>query len=71
MNCGQTLFHPPSCAARLQKMTMTCGRITDYTSCVAREPLWRTITVRNQNTTQARYGTRTFVVLLSSYEQSR
>ena len=48
---------------------MTCGRITNYTSCVAREPLWRTITVRNQNTTQARYGTRPFVVLLSSDEQ--
>ena len=47
---------------------MTCGRITNYTSCVAREPLWRTITVRNQNTSQARYGT--FVVLLSSDEQS-
>ena len=49
---------------------MTCGRITNYTSCVAREPLWRTITVRNQNTSQARYGTRPFVVLLSSDEQS-
>ena len=70
MNCGQTMFNPPSCAAWLQQMTMTCGRITNYTSWVAREPLWRTITVRNQNTTQARYGTRTFVVLLSSYEQS-
>ena len=51
-------------------MTMTCGRITNYASCVAREPLWRTITVRNQNTSQARYGTRPFVVLLSSDEQS-
>ena len=49
---------------------MNCGRITNYTSCVAREPLWRTITVRNQNTSQARYGTRPFVVLLSSDEQS-
>ena len=71
MNCGQKLFNPPSCAARLlQQMTMTCGRITNYTSCVAREPLWRTITVHNQNTTQARCRTRTFVVLLSSDEQS-
>ena len=70
MNCGQKLFNPPSCAAWLQQMTMTCGGITNYTSCVAREPLWRTITVRNHNTTQARYGTRTFVVLLSSDEQS-
>ena len=26
-NCGQKLFNPPSCAARLQQMTMTCGRI--------------------------------------------
>ena len=51
MNCGQKLFNPPNCAARLQQMTMTCRRITNYTSCVAREPLWRTITVRNQNTT--------------------
>ena len=23
MNCGQKLFNPPSCAARLQQMTMT------------------------------------------------
>ena len=43
MNCGQKLFNPPSCAARLQQMTMTCGRITNYTICVARDPLWRTI----------------------------
>ena len=70
MNCGKKLFNPPSCAAWLLQMTMTCGRITSYTSCVAREPLWRTITVRNHNTTQARYGTRTFVVLLPSDEQS-
>ena len=69
MNCGLKLFNSPSCAARLQQMTMTCGRITNYMSCVA-EPLWRTITVRNHNTTQARYGTRTFVVLLPSDEQS-
>ena len=25
------MFNPPSCAARLQQMTMTCGRITNYT----------------------------------------
>ena len=31
---------------------------------------WRTITLRNQNTNQARYGTRPFDVLLSSDEQS-
>ena len=71
MNCGQKLFNPPSRAARLQQMTMTCGRITNYTSCVVWKPLWRTITVRNHNSTQARYGTRTFVVLLPSDEQSR
>ena len=70
INCGQKLFNPPSCAARLQQMTTTCGRITNYTSCVAREPLWRTNTVHNQNTTQASHGTRPFVVLLSSDEQS-
>ena len=27
MNCGQKLFNPPSCAARLQQMTMTYGKI--------------------------------------------
>ena len=70
MNCGQKLVNPPICAARLQQMTMNCDRITNYTGCVPQEPLWRTITVRNQNTTQMRYGTRPFVVLLSSEEQS-
>ena len=70
MNCGQKLFNPLSCAARVQQMTSTCGRIANYASCVAREPLWHTITVRNQNTTQARYGTRPFDVLLSGDEQS-
>ena len=33
MNCGQKLFNPPSCAARLQQMTMTCDRITKYELC--------------------------------------
>lgn len=32
--------------------------------------MWHTITVCNQNITQACYGTRTFVLLLSSNEQS-
>ena len=41
MNYGQKLFNPLSWVARLQQMTMTRGRITNYTSCVAREPLWR------------------------------
>ena len=30
MNCGQKLFNPLSCAARLQQTIMTCGRITNY-----------------------------------------
>ena len=32
MNCGQKLFNPPSCAARLQQMTMTCDRYVMMTS---------------------------------------
>ena len=34
MNCGQKLFNPPSCAARLQWMTVTCGRITNYSGAI-------------------------------------
>lgn len=71
MNCGKKMYNPPSCAARLRKMTMACGRITNYTSCVARQPLWRMIKVCDHYTTEAGYaGTRTFVVSLSSDEQN-
>ena len=45
MNCGQNMYKPPSCAARLRQMTMACGRITNYSSCVARQPLWHMIIV--------------------------
>ena len=69
MNCGQKLFNPPSCAARLQQMTMK-NPLTNYTSCVVAESLCCNNAVRNHNTTQARYGTRTFVVSLPSDEQS-
>lgn len=70
MNCGQKMYNPPSCAARLRKMTMACGWITNYMSCVTRQPLWHMITVCDHYTTQASYGTRTFVVSLPSEEQN-
>ena len=70
MNCGEIIIpNSSSCAARLRQMTMTRGRITNYTSCVARQPLWHMIMVCDHNTTQTSYGTRTFVVLLRGDDQ--
>ena len=73
MNCGQKLFNPSSCAARLQQMTHDLwSNYKLYELCSSGAIVtWRTITLCNQNTNQARYGTRPFDVLLSSAEQSR
>ena len=71
MNCGGIIIpNSPSCEARLRQMTMTCGRITNYTSCVARQPLWHMIMACDHNTRQTSYGTRTFAVSLRGYEQN-
>lgn len=51
----------PSCAARQRQMNVACSWITNYTSSVARQPLWRMIMAcDHNNTTQASYGTRTY-----------
>lgn len=52
-------------------MTMACGRITNFPSCVARQPLWRMIMVCDHNTTQASHGARIYDVFLHSDEQNR
>ena len=51
----------PSCAARQRQMNVACGWITNYTSSLARQPLWRmSMACDHNNTTQASYGTRTY-----------
>lgn len=70
MNFGLKMY-PPSCACRRRHMTMACGRITNFPSCVARQPLWRTIMVCDHNITQASHGARIYDVFLHSDEQNR
>lgn len=70
MNFGLKMY-PPSCASRRRHMTMACGRITNFPSCVARQPLWRMIMVCDHNITQASHGARIYDVFLHSDEQNR
>ena len=69
-NCGQKMYNLPSRATRQREMNVACGRITNYPSSVARQPLWRMIMVcDHNNTTQASYGTRTLVLTMNKTKQ--
>ena len=48
-------YNPSSCVAPRRKLTMACGRITNFPSCVARRPLCHLIMNCDHNTTLSSY----------------
>ena len=76
MTYGPKKYHPSSCVAPRRKLTMACGRITNFPSCVARRPLCDLIMTCDHNTTLSsyellRFALNTCTVLTKSEQMKR
>lgn len=71
MTYGPKKYHPSSCVAPRRKLTMACGRITNFPSCVARRPLCHLIMTCDHNTTLSSYEAQICVEHLHSVDQIR
>ena len=54
-------YNPSSCVAPRRKLTMACGRITNFPSCVARRLLCHLVMNCDQNTTLSSYEDHIYV----------
>ena len=71
MTYGTKKYNPSSCAAPRRKLTMACGRIINFPSCVVRRLLCHLIVNCDRSTTLSSYEAHICAEHLQSVDQIR